>query len=100
MDYWYFTITIYSELDGIEYTERGVLIADDEVEATQKLKRFYEGDTIRELDLQWMSNEGVCILPSEGEFVVRNITAPFFNDYKLPTEIHTTPYTIKYENIS
>lgn len=101
MDYWYFTITIYSELDGTEYTERGVLIADDQVEATQKLERFYEGDIIRVLNLQWMSDEGVCLLPSEGEPVIPNVTAPFFNNYDVPTEYHTTStYTVKYENIS
>ena len=107
MDYWYFTITIYSELDGIEYTERGVLIADDQVEATQKLERFYEGDIIRKLDLQWMSDEGVCLLPSEAEPVIPNITTPFFNDYDWPTELHCNSnsdsnkiYTVNYENIS
>ena len=100
MDYWYFTITIYSELDGTEYTEQGVLIADDRVEATQKLERFYEGDIIRELNLRWMSDEGVCLLPSKEEPVIPNIIAPSFYDYKWPTDIHTSPYTVKYENIS
>ena len=106
MDYWYFTITIYSELDGTEYTEQGVLIADDQVEATQKLERFYEGDTIKELSLQWMTDEGVCILPNT-DHVIANITVPFFNDYDWPTELHCNSnsdsnkiYTVNYENIS
>ena len=100
MDYWYFTITIYSELDGVDYTERGILIADDQVEAAQKLERFYEGDRIKQLDLQWMTDEGVCILPAEGQPIIPNIFESYDPIYEVGSEICTSPYTIKAENIS
>lgn len=65
MNYWYFSITIYSELDEVEYVEKGIVIAENQDEVEQKLARFYNGDIIKKMELQWLTNEEVCLLPSE-----------------------------------
>lgn len=61
MDYWSFIIKIYSELDGNYYMERGILIADDEVEAINKLKLFYKDDVIKEITVTWETNQGIYL---------------------------------------
>lgn len=65
MNYWYFSITIYSELDEVEYVEKGIVIAENQDEVERKLARFYNGDIIKKMELQWLTNEEVCLLPSE-----------------------------------
>ena len=66
MDYYYYGIKIYSEINGGTYTEYGVLIADNYEEARDKLLLFYDGDVIVKIGLVFMSNEGICILGEEG----------------------------------
>lgn len=66
MDYYYYAIKIYSEINGGTYIEYGILIADSYEEARDKLLLFYDGDIIIKIGLTFMSNEGVCILGEEG----------------------------------
>lgn len=65
MNYYFYSITFYSALEENTYFENGIIVAEDYDEAASRLRYFYMGEDIIEININFLSDKTVCILDND-----------------------------------